>query len=89
MEYYYKKHNLHFNKNDVTGIIKYIDMKEAEVAITLIGNPEEFCFYDLPVKKTPDFYRIAKKGDSLYKPAFTDMIFLVKNGQTFKYRFVK
>ena len=58
----------------------------------LDNNPIEFTFYpytDKYLNNDEIFQYIAKPGDSIFKPAYSDTLLLIKGGKIYLYTFQK
>lgn len=58
----------------------------------LDNNPVEFTFYpytDKHLNNGKIFQYIAEIGDSIYKPAYSDTLILIKNDRSYSYTFKK
>jgi hypothetical protein len=58
----------------------------------LDNNPRKFSFYPYVNKELNNneiFQYIAKPGDSIYKPAYSDTLFLIKKNAIYSYLFQK
>ncbi|MBL7718442.1 MAG: hypothetical protein JNL72_06380 [Flavipsychrobacter sp.] len=81
-----------FNSAQLSGRIIKIDRYSRASNFILDNNPEEFGFYPYTDKNLNNgeiFSRIAKVGDSVYKPAFSDTLALIRAEGTYLYTFQK
>lgn len=81
-----------FNKSLITGRISYVEEYSREASFRIENNTTKFKFYpitDEELNGSRIFSYFAKPGDSIYKAAFSDTLFLFKNGKVYRYTFQK
>jgi hypothetical protein len=73
------------------GIIEDVRGKLKGTGLKLNSDEREFVFYPYTdrINENNIFHYFAEKGDSVYKPAFSDTLQLVKDGKVYKYTFQK
>jgi hypothetical protein len=80
-----------FYNSFVNGKIESIEVKLKGVGLKIYSNETEFIFYPYTseLNEKEIFNYLARKGDSVYKPAFSDTLQLVKSDKIYKYTFQK
>lgn len=86
-----KKFYAHFNAKYIYGKINYVGISHHGAKFRIEGLKEEFIFYPYTgtINKSKIFTRFAEKGDTILKPAFSDTLWLIKNGKEYLYTFSK
>ena len=79
-----------FYSTDVIGKVKSHSISGGYVYLKIHGY-KNTDFQFLPIKSELNentiFFHIIEKGDSIYKPKFSDTLELIKNGKKYKYTF--
>lgn len=81
-----------FNKNNLEGVLTHVDIRYKGVGFKVDNNIHTYIFYPITDEKLNDgriFNYFAEPGDSIYKPAYSDTLFLFKNGKAYRYTFQK
>ncbi len=81
-----------FNETSISGRIIFIEKYSREATFKIEKNPNAFKFYPITnqsLNSSHIFDYFAKPGDSVWKPAYSDTLFLFKNGQVYQYTFQK
>ena len=85
----FKKHLKEFNETNINGILINVDIVNHGTGFKINTSKYEFVFYPINGNRGNSFEDIADKGDSGYKPAFSDTLFLFKNKKVYKFYFRK
>ncbi len=86
-----REYNL-FYSSQLSGKVVKIEEYSRASNLMLENNPNEFCFYpytDKHLNNNEIFQYIAKPNDSIYKPAYSDTLFLFKGNKKYAYTFQK
>jgi len=81
-----------FYSSSLAGTIVRIDKYSRGSNFILDNNPTKFAFYpytDKYLNNDEIFQYIAKPGDSIVKPAYSDTLLLIKGGKVYLYTFQK
>ncbi len=81
-----------FYSSSLSGTISKIDEYSRSSNFSLVNNSSEFTFYPYVDKGLNDseiFQYLAKPGDSIYKPAFSDTLLLIKSHKVYSFTFQK
>lgn len=81
-----------FYDNNLEGVLTYVDIKYKGVGFRLENNEQTYVFYPITNQDINDgkiFNYFAEPGDSIYKPAYSDTLFLFKNERVYRYTFQK
>jgi len=79
-----------FNSSHLSGTIVMVDKYSRSANFVLNNNPTEFSFYpfiDKNLNNNEIFQYVAKPGDSIYKPAYSDILLLIKGNKVYSYTF--
>jgi hypothetical protein len=79
-----------FYKSNLDGFIESISVKYHGTLLKLKGVNQKYLFYpktDYISNEGKIFRYIAQKGDYVKKLAYSDSLFLIKNGKIYKYAF--
>lgn len=81
----------YFYTTNISGVLEYARAGSYGSVFKVQGIENEFVFYPNTGKlnRKKIFYHIAKKGDLIYKPAYSDTLKLIKNGKIYLYTFKK
>jgi hypothetical protein len=82
--------NKMFYKSNLEGLIEVISIENHGTSLKLRNDKYEYIFYPMTDDRLNDghiFMDFARPGDSVRKPPFSDTLFLIKKGKTFKYEF--
>lgn len=86
-----REYNLFYSTTMAGKIIK-IKVYSRGSDFILENNSNKFSFYPYTDKDLNDneiFQYLATPGDSIYKPAYSDTLFLIKRDKTYSYTFQK
>lgn len=86
-----KEFNL-FYSSQLSGKISAIQKNSRASNFMLDNNPNDFDFYPYTNKQLNNneiFQYIAELGDSIFKPAYSDTLILIKKGKKYMYKFQK
>ncbi|MEM6264136.1 MAG: hypothetical protein AAGI38_16595 [Bacteroidota bacterium] len=88
------EHVKKFNEERLSSLIQSVRTGYKGVILTFKGSDKEkeYVFYPYTneeLNKSKIFSHTAEKGDSIFKPAFSDTLVLFKNGEALKYTFRK
>jgi hypothetical protein len=77
------EHYIEFYNADVVGVITKVDIgfKSTELKINTLDKKFYFNSIDSELNDFKDFNYLAEKGDSVYKPAQSDTLVLVRRDQ--------
>lgn len=81
-----------FYSSQLAGRIIKIEEYSRASNFMLDNNPNEFAFYpytDKQLNNNEIFQYIAEPGDSIFKPAYSDTLLLIKGGKNYVYTFQK
>lgn len=81
-----------FYSSPLSGKISTIQKNSRASNFTLDNNPNKFAFYpytDKQLNNNEIFQYIAEPGDSIFKPAYSDTLLLIKGNKTYVYTFRK
>ena len=81
-----------FNEANIFGRLDKIGIKNHGTNLKLTNSTNEFVFYPYTYNKLNDseiFEEFAEKGDSIIKPAFSEILVLFKNDKAYEYSFEK
>ncbi|MGN7787353.1 hypothetical protein ACTJIJ_22655 [Niabella sp. 22666] len=81
-----------FYSSQLSGKIIKIEEYSRGSNFILENNPNEYAFYPYTDKRLNNnqiFQYIAKPGDSVFKSAYSDTLFLIKGNKTYSYTFRK
>ncbi len=81
-----------FNTNLVSGEISFVGTWQHGAGFKLKGENIVHVFYpyiDKSLNNNHIFTSFASVGDSVFKPAYSDTLYLIKSGKIFKYTFQK
>ncbi len=81
-----------FNEATIYGRIQNVGIKNHGTSFKLKTSPIEFVFYPRREKKLNDskiFDQLAENGDSIVKPAFSEILVLFKKDKAYMYSFQK
>ena len=89
-----KRENRHFHiffASTITGQIEYTKGGYYGSVFKIMGKDIEYVFYPYTdgINEKNIFHYLAVEGDSIYKPAYSDTLKLVKEGKVYKYTFQK
>ena len=76
-----------FNSATIKGKLTSVTLGKG-ASVIVVGN-REFIFWPFNANNHIDFPYLAKKGDSVYKPAKSDTLKLFHNGKMYLYTFQK
>ena len=79
-----------FDSTAIMGRIKYHSISAGYVYLKIHGYKDtKFQFRPITseLNENTIFFHIVEKGDSIYKPKFSDTLELIKNGKKYKYTF--
>lgn len=82
---------IQFNSSNLNDEIENVQIVDKGVGITLKNNNEEFVFFPItgPLNNYQIFNHIAEKGDTVFKPAYSDTLKLIKHDSILLYTFTK
>jgi hypothetical protein len=75
-----------FNSSEIKGVLVDVGIMHHVTGFKVNTSPKEFIFQPV-IRGGNDFYVLAKKDDSIIKPAFSDTVVLKKNNNGGIYRF--
>ena len=81
-----------FHSSTLSGKIIKIDKYSRGSNFILDDNPTEFAFYpyiDKSLNNGEIFQYVCQLGDSIYKPAYSDTLVLIKGDKVYSYTFQK
>lgn len=81
-----------FDKSLIVGKLSYVEEYSREATFKIDNNTATFKFFPITDKQLNGghiFNYFAEPGDSIYKAAYSDTLFLLKNGQVYRYTFQK
>lgn len=81
-----------FNEANINGKLNEVKIGYKGSVFTLINDSTEYVFYpytNQSINKAQIFNYIARKGDSIIKPAYSDTLKLIKSDEVLKYTFKK
>lgn len=82
--------NFHlFNQSDIEGILSYVSGSSTGVHITVNDSRFTFLPIETKIRGERKFYRWASPGDSIVKPAYSDILILHKIDRAYHYEFRK
>lgn len=88
----YKKEFDIFYSSYISGKIIKIDKYSRGSNFVLENNPRKFSFYpyvDEHLNNNEIFQYLATPGDSIYKPAYSDTLLLIRGNRIYSYTFQK
>lgn len=81
-----------FNETDIIGKIQEVGIRHHGAFFKVGSNNREFVFYPYtnPILNDEQIFNyFASPGDSVFKAAYSDTLYLFKNGKEYKYTFQK
>ena len=88
----WKTNHKTFNEANIAGRIENIGIKNHGTSFKVQNALIEYVFYPYTNKQLNDskvFGDLAEKGDSIIKPAFSDILVLIKKNKAYEYNFKK
>lgn len=84
----YKK----FNEANIYGRVEKLGIKNHGTSFKIKNDLNEYVFYpytNIKLNDSKPFDEFVKDGDSMMKPAFSEILVVFKNGKAYEYRFKK
>jgi len=81
-----------FYSSHLSGTIVKVDKYSRSANFVLNNNPTKFSFYpyiDKDLNNNEIFQYLVNPGDSVYKPAYSDILLLIKGNKVYSYTFQK
>jgi hypothetical protein len=81
-----------FNESSIYGTIEYVGVQHHGAAFKVYNNPRVFIFYpytNSELNSNHIFDNFSKRGDTVIKAAYSDTLFLYKEGEVYRYTFEK
>lgn len=81
-----------FNTVEIKGLLVYVNIVNKGVGFNIKNDSHTFVFYPLTDQNLNDshiFNYFAKPGDSIFKAAYSDTLYLFKNDKVYRYTFQK
>lgn len=79
-----------FNKNLINGTINFVGIRHHGSAFSINSGNRVYIFYpyiNSSLNSIHTFESFASIGDSVFKPAYSDTLYLIKSEKTYKYTF--
>lgn len=81
-----------FNEASISGRIIFVEKYSREATFKIENDPNIFKFYPITshlLNSSHIFDYLARSGDSVWKPAYSDTLFLYKGRKIYRYTFQK